>query len=163
MSDVGQLGLVRTVGFSSWLIRLVTKSHYNHVILRFNSKYVVSAETSGVAILPTTHFPNAVWSQFPLDALERRQIVAFALNQVHKPYGRLTFVWIGISRITRWATPRWLEKRINNEKTWVCSALADSAYTHAGIHLFRDRRPPGAVTPGDLAQIFYDFHWVDRA
>jgi uncharacterized protein YycO len=162
MSDVGQLGLVRTVGFSSWLIRLVTRSHWNHVVVRFNSKYVVSAETSGVAILPTTHFPDAQWSAFPLDALERRQIVAFALNQVGKPYGRLTFVWIGISRITRWATPRWLEQRISDQHTWICSQLVDAAYQAAGIHMFRDNRPPGAVTPADLAQVMHDFGWVDQ-
>lgn len=162
MDNLGQLGLVRTTGFSSWLIRLVTRSSWNHVIIRVTRHLVISAETDGVALLPDTWFKNVVWSQFPLTAREQRQIVNFALNQHDKPYGRLTFVWIGISKLTRWATPAWLEQRIGDQHTWICSQIADAAYQAAGIHLFRDDRPAGAVTPGDIAKVLHDFGWVEQ-
>lgn len=162
MDNLGQLGLVRTVGFSSWLIRLVTRSHWNHTVCRVSEHNIVSAETTGVAILPADHFKTTVWSQFPLGDKERARIIAFSLAQVGKPYGRLTFVWIGVSRITRWVTPRWLERRISDQNTWICSQLCDAAYQAAGIHMFRDNRPPGAVTPSDIAGVMRDFGWVDR-
>ena len=162
MDNLGQLGLVRTVGLTSWLIRTITGSHWNHTICRVSEHNVVSAETTGVTILPTTHFPNAVWTDFPLTPREQAKLIAFSLAQVGKPYGSLTFIWIGISRLTRWATPRWLEKRISDQHTWICSQLCDAAYQAAGIHMFTDDRPAGSVTPGDIAGVMYDFHWVNQ-
>jgi uncharacterized protein YycO len=162
MDELAQIGLVRTTGLSSCLIRIVTHSDFNHVIVRVSEHNVVSAETTGVAILPVTHFTNVAWSDFPLTDRQQAKIIAYALAEVGVPYGVLTYLWIGVSRLTRWATPRWLERIISDQHTMICSQLADSAYQHAGVHLFRDHRPPGAVVPGDIGQVFYDFNWVDK-
>lgn len=162
MSDLGQLGLVRTTGFSSWLIRFMTHSHYNHVVTRVSEHNVVSAEIDGVQVMPVTEFQGVVWSRFPLTDRQQAKIIAFSLAQVGKPYGKLTYIWIGVALLLRVRTPRWFEKRLDNGTTYICSQLADSAYQHAGIHLFRDDRPEGAVTPASLAKIFYDFGWTDQ-
>lgn len=162
MSDLAQIGLVRTTGFSSWLTRAITGSAWNHTVTRVSEHNVVSAESDGVQILPVTHFPGAVWSQFPLTDRQQAKIIAFSLAQENKPYGTLTYIWIGIALKLKIRTPRWLERKLSNGSTWVCSQLCDSAYQHAGIHLFRDDRPEGAVTPASLAKIFYDFGWTDK-
>jgi hypothetical protein len=121
-----------------------------------------------VQILPVTAFAKGgrildiAWSDFPLSTTQENKIIAFSLAQANKPYGRLTFVWIGLAILLHWQTPAWLERRLDNGETWTCSQLTDAAYQHGGIRLFRDGRPAGAVYPGSIARIFYDFGWTDK-
>lgn len=140
----------------------MTNSAWNHVITRVSEHNVVSAESDGVKVLPITHFHDVSWSAFPLTDKQQAKIIAFSLAQVGRPYGTLTYIWIGIALLLRLDTPSWLERRLSDGHTWICSQLADSAYQHAGIHLFRDDRPTGAVTPASLAKLFYDYQWVDK-
>lgn len=160
MGELAQIGLVRTTGFSSWLIRLVTHSHWNHVILRVTPHYVVSAETSGVATLPVTHFTDVTWSAFPLTDRQQAKIIAFALQQVGKPYGVLTYLWVGIGLLTKAHTPRWLEKKLSDQTSWTCSQLADSSYHAAGWYFFDDDRPASAVYPGSFVPFYVDAGWL---
>lgn len=167
---LGQIALVRTHGFSSWVIRTVTRSHWNHTINRVSDHQVISCEPEGVRILPVTDFVegvgrvvDVVWSDFPLTRLQQNKIIAFSLLQSGKPYGRLTFVWIGVAELLHWRTPRWLERRLDDGRTWICSQLSDAAFQHAGVRLFRDNRPDGAVTPGSLGGLFEDLGFTDKA
>lgn len=161
MPDLAQLGLVRTTGFSSWLIRTVTHSTYNHIVCYVGDGQVVSAETSGVQVLPVEYFPQAVWSHFDLTLHQTGTIISFSRNQLGKPYGVLTFLWCGIARLFGVEhTPGWLLRRLNTRANWICSQLADSAYKAAGIHLFTDHRAEGAVVPGDFEPIWKDAGWL---
>lgn len=163
MDDLAQIGLVRTRGFTSWMTRLVTRSHWNHCVTRVSEHKVVSAQPTGVEILPVEQFPDVVWSQFPLTKAQANKIIAYSLLQVGKPYGTLTYIAIGIALLLRIHTPDWLERRLTDGKSFICSQLADMAYQAAGIHLFRDERPPGAVTPAALAGLFVAFGWTDKS
>jgi hypothetical protein len=179
MSDLAQIGIVRTKGFSSWLIRTVTGSYWNHSVNRVSENQVISCEPDGVQILPITDFTpggrvlDIVWSDFPLSRVQENKIIAFSVLQgpqtvkgvlqPGKPYGRLTFVWIGVAKLLHWRTPYWLERRLDNGQTWICSQLSDAAYQHAGVRLFRDNRPDGAVTPGSLGALFKDCGFTDKA
>lgn len=165
MSDLAQLaqiGLVRTSGFSSWLTRVVTRSYYNHCVILYKPGVVVSAESSGVQEMPVEYFPDAVWSEFIYLPGQAEDAIEYTKKQLDKPYGVLTYLWIGVARLTRWKAPRWIEQRISDQKTMICSQLCDGALQAAGYHLFLDDRPPGAVTPGDFAKVFVDFGWSDK-
>lgn len=164
MSDLelAQVALVRTTGFSSWLTRIVLHTHWNHTVLTTGDSVVISAEPSGVQRMPAQSFPGMVVSQFIFKAGQAEAAIAFAEDQLGKPYSVFTYVWIGIARLTHWRIPAWVERRISSQNTWICSALCDSALTAGGYHLFRDQRPIGAVTPADIARVFYDFGWVDQ-
>jgi hypothetical protein len=179
MTDLAQIAVVRTRGFSSWVIRTVTRSHWNHTIGYVSEHMVISCEPNGVQLMPATDFVvggrilDIAVSDFPLTTAQENKIIAFLLLQgpqtidgvlqPGKPYGRLTFVWIGLAKLLHWRTPQWLERRLDDGKTWICSQLSDAAYQHAGVRLFRDNRPDGAVTPGAIGALFKDCGFTDKA
>lgn len=163
---LGQLGLVRTRGFSSWLTRVVTRSDWNHTVIVSAEGEVISAEPSGVQRMPVEYFeppyvPAVRWSNFDLDQWQVLRVINFAQTQLGKPYGVLTFLWCGIARLFGVKhTPRWVLRRLRSQRSWICSQLTDSAYKAAGVHLFTDHRAEGAVVPGDYAPIFQDHGWL---
>jgi len=172
MSDVGQIGLVHSNGFWPFVIRVVTNSHWSHNVVFVGDVYdtrghlindaVVSAEGSGVMIMQRGDFPDAVWSDFDLTPTQQLAIKGFNLDQVGKPYGFWTDAWIGIAHIFRTRTPKWIEAKLSDQSTWICSQIADASYSAAGINLFRDDRPTGSVWPGSLAKIFVRRGWTDK-
>lgn len=172
MSDVGQIGLVRTTGFWSVVIRVVTASNWNHNVVFVGDVYdthghvindaVVSAEGSGVTIMQRDDFPGAVWSQFELTPTQQMAVKAFNLDQLGKPYGYWTDFWIGVAHVFKAKTPKWIETKLSDQSTWICSQIADASYTAAGYPLFTDNRPTGSVWPGSLAKIFVTRGWTDK-
>lgn len=161
MPGLGQLGLVRTKGFSSWLIRTVTRSTINHTITYIGNGEVISCETTGVTVLPVGAFPNAVWSHFPLELGQILDILNFSHAQLGKPYDKLMFVWCGVARLLKVRnTPAWILRRLASQRAWICSQLCDSAFQAAGIHLFEDHRAQGAVVPGDFEPIWKANGWL---
>ena len=44
--------------------------------------------------------------------------------------------------------------------SYQCAQLADAALQHAGVHVFRDDRPYGAVYPGSFVPVFQAFGWL---
>lgn len=166
MPGLAQIGLVRTKGFSSWLIRVVTRSPFNHTVLVSADNEVISAETTGVKRLELRMFEppyvqEVSWSNFDLDMWEITRAINFAEHQLGKPYGVLTFLWCGAVRLFGVKhTPRWILRRLRSQRSWICSQLTDSAYKAAGIHLFTDHRAEGAVVPGDYTPIFQDHGWL---
>ena len=171
MSDVGQMLLIRTGGFWSWLIRAVTNSDFNHTVNIVGDVYdtkgnlledqVVSAEGSGVTLMPRSHFPQGVVSDFPMT--EHQQLVAktFSLNAVGAKYARLAFIMIGISLIFKTKTPLWIERYLSSSKHYICSDLSDSAFHAAGIRLFEDV-VPSAVYPGMFVPLYVDAGWLPK-
>lgn len=161
MPGLGQIALVKSHGFSSFLTSLVTRSPYTHMITYVGNDMVVSCEPSGVAQLPITAFPEATWSHFPLELQQTATIINFTRAQLGKPYDQLMYVWCGIARIFGVkVTPNWILKRLASHRAWICSQLADSAYQAAGIQLFPDGRAKGAVVPADFVPIFVKNGWL---
>jgi len=164
MSDhVGQIGLVSQSGFVPWLIRAVTGSGVNHVIIGLEINEVVSPDgDTGVAIVPADDFPDAIWSQFELTAGQKQKITSFALSQQGKPYSYADFIVVGIAALLkRWrlTVPNWVYKRLASTDQWICSSLADAALEHAGINLFPGM-PYAACIPGSFVPIWEDAGWM---
>jgi hypothetical protein len=78
----------------------------------------------------------------------RARVVATGREYEHTKYGYLNYPYIGLKRIG--ITSEWLRRRIDSQKTLICSQLIDAAFMGVDIHLFDDGRWSGEVTPGDL-------------
>jgi hypothetical protein len=170
MSEVGQIGLVTSSGFWSALIRYGTHSTINHSITDvgdvwhkgvFYPDSVVSAEGSGVKLMPKSAFPNAVWSEFDLTPAQQLKIKSFLLNAVDKPYSYLSDILIGIALITHLPVTRWFDRYLISSNHFQCADLCDSAYHAAGIRLFEDVIP-SAVYPGMFVPIWVDAGWLPK-
>lgn len=157
--NVGQIGILRTHGFSSWLIRTITRSHVNHVVIDVGDG-LISAEYPHVRKRDYQHFNNEVWSQFVYTDAQRAKVVEFANAQLGKPYGWADDLAIGVGLITRQHTPNWLMRWLSNNGEWICSSLADACLRNAGIHLWDDDRPVGAVYPGSFELWWRDAGWL---
>jgi hypothetical protein len=157
---LGQIGLCTTTGFFGWLIRTVTRSTVNHVVIGVGDGLVVSAEPGGVRARPERYWPPIVWSELPLSDMQKQHIALYALHQIGTPYDYLADAAIGIALITGEHTPKWLARYLRSNKRWQCAALADSACRHAGVHLFRDHRTTSAVYPGSFEKVWRAFGWM---
>ena len=157
----GQIGIVRTHGFSSWLIRFVTRTPVNHVVIDTGTE-VISAEEPVVRTREYGYFDNIVWSQFDLSNAQRDKSAGFAESQVGKPYALADDIAIGVALITREHTPRWLERRLASDGEWQCASLGDASLRHAGVHVFNDDRPMGSVFPGSFWHFFRDAGWLPK-
>lgn len=157
---IGQIGLVRTTGLMSWLIRVVTRSHWNHVVIAVSETECVGAEPHGAKLRPVTYFDDVVWSEFPLTAKQQQKITAWTRGKIGAAYGYFDDLAIGIGLLTRTHTPRWIEHWLSSNNQWECAALADAALQHGGVHVFRDDRPYGAVFPGSFVHVFEDYGWL---
>lgn len=156
----GQIGLIPHAHTPfQWLIELVTRSPVHHVVVAVDDETVVSAEMPRVRYRPVTHFPDVIWSDFPLEQWQWWQIAGFMQRQVGKPYALGDDILIGIALLTRTHTPAWIERRLNDQRRWQCAELADAAYQSAGIHLLHDNRPPSAVYPGSFIPIWKLHGW----
>ncbi len=104
-------------------------------------------------------YPDAIWSTGRLPAgltptpLQRRQIVQYAESRIGDKYNVLDLVAVGLAqeRLGHHVDgDEWWVKRLSDDDREICSQLVDAAWLHTGIHLFRDGRLPGLVTPNDL-------------
>jgi len=154
-----QVGIIRTHGFTSWVIRLFTQAKVNHMVIDTGTE-VVSAEYPLVRTRPYGYFTDVVWSQFHLTDAQQDKIVAFAEEQIGKNYNWSDDLAIGVGILTRQHTPRWIMRWLSSDDEWMCSALADACLRHAGIHLWDDDRPVGAVFPGSFQNFFADAGWL---
>ena len=155
-----QIGLCYTTGFWGRVIRKVTKSHYNHTIIAISETLCVGAEPGGVRVRPITDFPDVAWSAFPYTLPQQVKVVTFAKSEIGVRYNYLDDLFIGIALIVREHTPRWIERVLSDPDSWQCAQLADAALQHAGIHVFTDDRPFGAVYPGSYVDVWKAFGWL---
>jgi hypothetical protein len=157
----GQVGIIRTHGLSSWVIRMFTRSHVNHMVIDVGDG-LVSAEYPHVIKRDYGHFTNIIWSRFEYTPAQITKITDFANTQLGKNYGWADDIAIGIGLLTRQHTPHWLMRWLSNNGEWICSSLADASLRHAGIHLWDDDRPVGAVYPGSFENWFRDAGWLPK-
>jgi uncharacterized protein YycO len=161
MPGLGQIAVVRTKGFTSWVIRTFDRTPYNHDVIYAGDGEVYSCEPGGVQRVPITVFPDAVWSHFPLELDQVFEILNFCEAQLGKPYDNLMFVWCGVARILGVKhTPDWILRRLASHRAFICSMLVDAAYLAANYPLFRDGRAESAVDPHDITELFRQHGWV---
>lgn len=153
---------------------------WTHAGLYLGNGSIIQAEPGGVRLrqLPDRLAQDPIlWSDAPiqtalteayralsgdlaileLENLYRGRVVEAAITLVDSPYAWLDIVTIAAAE---WRIPGWekLRAHTNTSGRYLCSSFVDHAYDMAGIHLFTDKRPPGQVTPADLAR--YDEAWV---
>lgn len=159
----GQVGLVAPSGdFRGRLTQLVTGSHWVHMIVAVSETHCVSADPGGARVRPVADYGEVCWSQFPLRGSQRRRIVRFALSMVGTPYAWVDWVAAGVAVLTRAGTPEWLRSVVASHKRLLCSQLADLCLQAAGIHVFFDERPAGAVVPASFGRVFVGRGWASE-
>lgn len=156
VTKTGDYFVVRTGGIAGWLIRLGTRSPYNHagVVVDGHGR-TVEAKPSGACYGNIADYGTdrmLVGCPVRLTSDVRRSIAVHAGQLVGTPYSWLDILALALLQfgVTR---PRWIERRVARTDRLVCSGLVDLAYRQAGIELFDDGRPFQDVTPGDLARL----------
>ena len=149
----GTYACVRTGGFYAWLIRVGTRSPYNHAFL-------VVDDTGGIIEADPGGARRSNISAYGTDAMvfdanepvtddQRAKIIAKAETLLGTPYG-----WTDIARLAlsclgvKW---KWLTAAADNERAMICSQLVAACGEAAGLDWNCGREAPAAVTPGDLA------------
>jgi len=159
MTRAGQAALIpHARNPFEWLIEKITRSPVHHVIVAVDDDTVVSAEIPRVRYRPTSHFPDAIWSDFDLTDTQSWQIVGFAQRQVGKRYALGDDILIGVALLTGTHTPAWIERRLNDQRRWMCSELVAAAYDAGGIDMFPET-PMAAVYPGMFVPVWKRHGW----
>lgn len=99
-----------------------------------------------------------------LSKVEQGTIALTAIKYEGTPYSFLDYLGLALARFR--LRPRWLKAYIASTGHMICSQLVDQCYLEAGVHLFKDGRLPGDVTPADLYNVLqelnHDGDAVDR-
>jgi uncharacterized protein YycO len=148
----GDIGVVTGPGFVAWAIRMVTRAPVSHAFVYVGSGRVIEGWQSGVRYNDLSNFTGVIWLtnlSAGLSIQKRLAVVDYCARHLGTPYSWIDDAEIGFSDLFGWA-PRWMRRRLRSDRTLMCSQLCDQAYQSAGVMLFKDGRPAGAVSPGDL-------------
>lgn len=161
----GDYFVVATNGFAARVIRWATKSPVNHAGIYIGpvgggTPLIVEADPHGARVNDVSTYGTAIWSDLPLTDDERARIVAWAKASIGTKYNWIDIVCLALELVFRWKVPSAVLWRVSSPKTLICSQLVDLAYRGAGVHLFSDGRPPGAVTPESLYKVIQEGHVV---
>lgn len=156
-----QIGLVRTNGFVGSLIRLITGSPVNHVVIGISPTHHIGAEPGGVRIRPNSDWDQIIWSEFDLTLRQKYRIVRFVKDRLDFAYSYLTDFAIAVEFITGIRTPTWIERYLSSDYVYECAQLAHAAYLSASEDLLHDAyRLPGRVHPGVFVPVFRKRGWI---
>lgn len=154
----GDFGVVHMGGDSGWWIHageIVNGdgfADYEHAFVYVGGAQIVEAEPGG-AKLARVHYQDVLWStdHIPLTLGQREAIVLAAVKYVGTPYSAMDYFAIAAKRLGFQAIVPGLKNYVASSKHMICSQLVDQCYQDAGVHLFKDGRWPGYVTPAALA------------
>lgn len=155
MPELGDFGVVRTGGWAGALIRWGTQSPVNHAFIYLGNDLVMEAEPNGATVSRATKYADVIWStgKVGLTQGQRLTIVNRAKSLVGTPYNWLDIVAIALAQRRLGGIlglKSWIAKRLSDDGMMICSQLVDWCYQQAGVQLFKDGRPSGMVSPGDL-------------
>lgn len=156
MPDLGEFMVVRTGGWVAAAIRVITHSPVNHAAVYVGRGFIVEAQPKGARVTSLKdHYAKAIWSHQALDVHTRLEIIKQALDLVGTPYNFLDIAAQALVRVFHWKAPKWALKRLSSPERLQCAQLVDVAYEKAGVVLFKDGRPEGLVSPGDLYKLIH--------
>lgn len=144
---VGDIVFGRNSGLCSRVVRMRTLSQWSHcgIILGRNhgTIKVISARWQGVTVDTLRDWDKNVQVlrlvEEVADPAQIDKMVAFAIRQVGKGYnwaGMINFFTLGGAQ--------------GKDHRWFCSELVHSAMQHAGIDLWKYKKPPKFITCGHL-------------
>lgn len=152
----GDVALARSNGIPAWLIRLGTRSRYNHARLVVTERGgTVEAMGSG-AVRGHVHKGDVVVRP-PLTDEQRNAIPAIGDSLIGTPYGWLDVAALGLAQFGILLPS--VKRRIERPDRLFCSQLVDYAWTLAGFHAYDDGRTPQDVSPGDLEELAFRSGW----
>jgi uncharacterized protein YycO len=128
-------------GFAPW----------EHAFIVLPGDRLIEAEPGGARVAPLSEYDDRdvqYVSPAGLTDAQRKAVCDRALTHRGVPYSFLDYVALAAHRF-RLPVPG-LRSYIESTGHQICSQLCDRAYLDAGIHLFRDGRWPGYVTPMGL-------------
>ena len=156
MTDLtGQFGLSRIGGRLGFLLGLALYfigdgapvAHAFQVV----GDQVVEAMPSGARLAPLEQYlgrDDVIFSNIALTVNQQDVLTQNALALIGVGYGFTEYLALALNV---WGVrPKWLRRYIARDDRLICSQLIDVVFAKADIHLFKDRRDYGAVTPGDL-------------
>jgi len=134
---------------------------YEHVALYVGEGVLVEMASGGIQLAKTGKYVNIPtrWStgHFVLPSYVRQVIVdaAQAYVSLHVRYGWEDYAALALHHLGLGTAM--LRQSMANTKRMICSQFVDQCYADADVHLFRDNRWPGYVTPGDLNQLLDNY------
>ena len=149
----GSYFVVRTTGPMAALIRLVTRSTFNHAGVCLGDGLTVEAESRGAIIGDLDRYRDCeiAFSNYALTESESETIVRTALDMVGTPYGWADLSWLGLLQYG-FRRSRFIAARVDRRDRLVCSQLVALVYLSEDIALSEDPLMPLDCTPGDLAR-----------
>jgi cell wall-associated NlpC family hydrolase len=146
----GDVFVTRTGGFVAWAIRRLTHSTVNHAGVYIGQGEIIEADPrDGLRYNGATEYPSAQWSAYPLTDAQRAAIVKWSVDHLGIGYNFLDIVALGLAYSVHVPTPKWARRRLDSDRTLICSQAAAMALRAAGV----DPRPgeaSGEITPEDL-------------
>lgn len=150
--QAGDFAVIRTRGWAAWVIRVVTRSKYNHAVFFISPTEIVEAEGQGAIISSWSKYAKSKTRTsaglLPLTPEQRAAAPAVGRSLVGIPYGWLDIFSVGLLQYG--IKPELVRHEVSTQRNLICSQLADKARLLLGDHLFNDNRLPQDVTPGDL-------------
>lgn len=154
----GDIGLTEIEGLVGWLVKLLQYLNGDfekptHVYVVLDDETVFEAQPGGAVITPLSEYDNR-WREYvavDLTPEQRMRIVNRARTYVGTGYNWTTYFYLAAYRLH--FRPKWLKRRVQNDKRLICSQAADKIYADEGVHLFNDGRMPYDLTPGDLGRL----------
>lgn len=149
----GQVGVITAnPGWYGRLVQWFTHSPAYHTVSAISETLCVSAETPRVIVRPINHFRDVRWTDVPLTAVQRHDIVNYWYAQVGKRYAYFDIVLLFVAILLKSRTPWWVRVRLVDTDRWFCSELADAGMEAGGVNLFPGR-PACAVIPKDWLRV----------
>jgi len=154
--QAGDIAMVKTTAIWGALIRVFTRSRYDHAVLILNDRgLAVEAVPSGARYCYVQ--PEDIVVSPPLTSDQRLVVRAKGHALIGTRYNFLDVGLLGLAQLG--VRAEWLRKRLARADRLFCSQLIDLALQDAGYHLFEDGRLPQNVSPGDLADLAFREGW----
>lgn len=142
----------RAVAFGEWL-NGDGFGTWEHALVYVGGGKIIQAEPGGANEAPLSGHAHILWSSgvIPLTDPQRKAVCDAARGYVGVPYSALDYAALVAHRLHIPAPG--LRGYIGSTGHMICSQLVDQCYADAGVHLFKDGRWPGYVTPAALAAL----------
>lgn len=153
----GDIGLTKVKGPVGWLIHGLQWLNGDfgpaeHVYVVLDDDTVFEAQPGGAVITPLSEYDDR-WHEYvdyDLTWDQRARIVSRARTYVGIGYNWTTYFYLAAHRLH--FRPKWLKRRLENEKRLICSQAADKIWRDEGIDLFPDKEDFD-ITPADFCTL----------
>jgi hypothetical protein len=144
-----------TVPVPNWfgyLIRIGTRSRYDHAFIYIGNGKIIEAQPQGAVISDLSKYKSdaIIWSNDKLPPATQLKIINLAYSKVGTPYGFLDIIYLALAIVG--IKNKWLLARVEREDRLICSQLVALCGEGAGAVSWLCGKPNAClVTPANLA------------